>query len=777
MGCRIRADWKITVNLGPEAGRRERGLEPDGAKCETLPVMNPLRPRCRPSAAAAGRRLDGRLLLPVVLALATVLGAREDTPVLMDPLLVPVGREDARYDGTGLGSLEAERTDPPFSNDLVSGAETEEEDLGAELNTELQAIATVNPVDLAAGVSRVDLRGFPTPRLRNGFTQLGVPEVLNPERTELIQGPLTPVTGQAAPGGIQNFMTARPRSQPSRRLSVSATTSESRQARFETTSPLVPRKAWYRLAGAWSRKDGPQAFAYRETRGIEGALTVRHHPKASTLLQFDYQEMRGNIAPGLPEYRENRTGKVIGPYLPLADFNAAGPGTGLRKRVWNVSLLVEAQPWRPLALRAGVQAYGRVLDEDRWTTGQFVLDSGKFGGTREPQHYEQPLRAVVGQVDATLRFARSGVDHKVLASLAHSRVTYDRLQRGLDAAERAQLPLSVRSFDPYEPDYFQPAYSPDYFRRVITDRSERTGYTTLVVSERAAFAHGKVVATAGLRADRVEFLLEDRKPGADRPLVRDRTSEVTWHAGANYLVKPSRLLLFGNASTAFQPSTRVDARTGQLQGNDTTRGLELGAKGLFFDRRLHLTALVYAFANQNISRRNPLYNDPILDAQLTQPELVASGEEEFTGASVDVRGQITPHWSVSGRAGYTRAVTVRSPDLPQEEGRSLTRIPRYTFALQQRYGFSAGRWNGLSLGMGLTYIGEFVQNYEGSSRAYLAYPSYVLTSVNAGYRWREGKRQHTVGLSCSNLLDRDLLASHARVGAERDVGVSYSLTY
>ncbi len=698
-------------------------------------------------------------------------------PVLMDALLVDALGTDERYDPTGMGGPEAELTDPPFSNDLLAPVSEGEDDPAGPVNAEVQAIATVNPVDLAAGTSRVDVRGFPTPRLRNGFTQSGIPEILHPERTETIQGPLTPVTGRAAPGGIQNFVTPRPRAKAYGRFSASATTEASRSLRFETGAPLVPKKAWYRLAAAWSRKDGPQDHAYRESFGLSGSLTWRHSATASFMVQVDYAEMDANIAPGLPEFRPTRTAKVVGPYRPLADFNAAGPNAGLRKQVASASVQYEGQPTRALTLRAGLQAFSRRIEEDRWTTGQFLLDREVFGGTREPQRHEQPLDALAAQADATLRFVAAGADHKVLASLAHSHVDYERLQRGLDAEGRAALPADVRTFDPYSPNYYRPAYEPSLYRRVITDRTETTGYTTFALSERAAFAHGRFVATLGLRADFVDFALEDRRPGAVFPTVQDRVSQTTWHAGANILVSPSRLLLFGNASTAFQPSTRVDARTGQLQGNDTTRGLEVGAKGLFLERRLNVTALLYAFANENISRRNPLYNDPILDANLTQPELVAAGEEEFTGGSLEFRSQLSRGWSVSGRAAYARAITTRSPDLPEEEGRQLSRIPRFTFSLQPRYAFNDGRLRGLSLGLGVVHVSDYVQSYESSSREFLAFPSYTLASFNAGYRWVEARRTHALGLTCANLLDRDLLASHARVGAGREVGLNYSLSY
>ena len=64
-----------------------------------------------------------------------------------------------------------------------------------------------------------------------------------------------------------------------------------------------------------------------------------------------------------------------------------------------------------------------------------------------------------------------------------------------------------------------------------------------------------------------------------------------------------------------------------MQGNETTLGYEAGAKGLFLQRRLAVIGMGFAYFNQNISRRNPRYDDPIFDAGQTQPQLVASGEE------------------------------------------------------------------------------------------------------------------------------------------------------
>jgi iron complex outermembrane receptor protein len=696
----------------------------------------------------------------------------------LSPLLVTDQSGKETYDPTGMDGPEVAMNEPPFSNDLLAG-DNFGDDMLVDSTAELQAIGGVAPADMAAAVSRVNLKGFPTPRLRNGFTQVGFPEVLNSASVELIQGPITPVTGKAAPGGIQNFVTARPRGKTFSRFDFGASSRDTRSASAEFSSTLVPKKVWQRVAVAWGEGKGPQPFAYDRRRFIDASLVWKASRSASTMLQVDYEDRAANASYGVPEFRASKNDPVTGPFRPLAYFSVPGPDAGLRKRTASASLQFEGQFGKRVSARAGAQVYQRELDEDRWTNGQYLLDTGKFGGTREPQHQEQPFFGVATQAEATARFFAGKADHKVTLALENTHTDSQRTQRALQKADRDALPVDVRTFDPAAPNYFRPDYTPEFFSRIITDRRDVVDFTGVVLSERAAFAHGRLVLTAGGRKDFVSIDVTDSKPGASRPKVRDRVSEFSHHFGANYILVKNRVLAFANTSTAFEPSTRIDARTGRVQGNETTLGYEGGAKMLFLERKLVVTALAFSFANQNISRRNPLYDDPIADANQTQPQLVAGAEERFTGGSVELRSKPNAEWTFSGRAVYTRAITTQSPDLPEEVGRALTRYPRFNAALAARYTVAEKkRFAGFNVGASVTAVSGFVANYENASHHYLDYPGYSLVSASAGYRWKTGKRaEHSVGVNVRNLFNRDLLALQARPAADRDYAVSYGLTF
>ena len=146
----------------------------------------------------------------------------DDPTVMLDPLVIDGDDAGADYDPTGLDGGEAERKEAPFSNEFLSDPAFDDIPLG-ELDAELEALAgsRADAAAVAAGSETVDLRGFPAPARRNGFTQTGIPEVINPGGSELVIGSLVPVVGRAAPGGIRNHQVSRPRGKTSRQLETS----------------------------------------------------------------------------------------------------------------------------------------------------------------------------------------------------------------------------------------------------------------------------------------------------------------------------------------------------------------------------------------------------------------------------------------------------------------------------------------------------------------------------------------------------------------------------
>lgn len=702
---------------------------------------------------------------------------RKQKAVKLDPVMVEATNEDPGFDATGMGSYEQQLRDVPFSNDMITVEEAEDDPLALELADELQQIANPSPVDLATGDTRLSLRGFPTPRMRNGFVTMGASDMLNTSRTITIQGALVPVLGRAAPGGIRDFITWRPRAKAGRRIEYSLSSARRQSAAFELTGPAVPKRVWQRIAVNWNRRTGPAEFAATETRAVSGAVTWRHSAAASTLMAVDFLQVHATASPGIPAYRPAPRQKIAGPYLPLAGFNAFGPEAGVRRRTAAATLLFDGQPHPKIAVRAGLEAWWRNVEQDRFTTSIYNIATGRFDGTREPRHLEQPQAVQLAHLEITGRFSALGAEHKVMTAASRTWGVYLREERALPAATRNALPASARFFDPDAPDYSRPAFSRDVYSRVLADREEAAGYTSLELSHRMAVANGRLVLTSGLRQDYVAIEITDRRPAAVAPHVSDTVDELTHHTGVNYQAMPGRLLIFATASTAFEPSSRVDARTGRLQPNEMTRGYEAGLKWRVPQKGLDVSASGFSLYNEDISRRNPLYDDPIFDANHTQPQLVASGEETFTGGKIQARWKPLAPITLVARGAYAHAITTASPDLPEEVGRAITRLPAYTASASASYAFKQGAWKGLSLSTSWNYVSAFTAQYEDRQRLHLDYPGYGLAAVSARYSVRRGKYTHGFGVSVRNALDVDLLEKQARPGAGRECQAKYQLLF
>ncbi len=727
------------------------------------------------------RLIGGTVFLACLLRAAAQLSAPApilpaDDPVRLGDFEVVAGDEDEDYDGTGMGSVEQQVRDEPFSNDLIRLDDFTLDAGDLEFSAEASAVAETSSADRIAGEDRLNLRGFPTPMLRNGFIQVGIPEVLNTGQTIVIQGALVPVFGRAAPGGIQNFLTVRPRTKEVYRFGGATSNQARSRLTFETTGPLVPKRIWQRVALEWRRRDGPEEFAREDVRMVSTVLTFRHSRTASTLVSLDYRDTTALATPGIPEYIPIGATKAVGPYLPLALFNANGPEAGVRRRSAVGSVQFDGQPMPRLSIRAGLEGWWRDVEQDRFTSSQLDLATGLFTGIREPRRLEQPQHALASQLEATLRFSRFRAEHKLMLSASHTWGRYLREERALSIAERNALPLDVRRFNPFAPNYYAPDYDPLRYNRVITDRLEHARYGSIELSDRAAWRRGKIVVTAGLRYDRVAQEVEDRRVGATLPSTSDSTGQLSHHAGLNLTLRPSRLLVFATTSSALDPSTPVDARTGKIQENETTQGYEGGLIGRAAEGRLTLSASGFLLYNRNIARRNPLYNDPVADADQTQPQLVASGEERFSGCRLDLQWKPVKTVQVTLKGNYLRALTTASPDLPQEVGRPLTRLPAYNVMAVVRYRADAPK-GGLTWNANWQYLDGYVATYGDARREFLAYSGYGLVSFNAGWFWRTKTRQFDLEAGVRNLFDRDLLASHARTTADRELTFSARLVF
>ncbi len=671
----------------------------------------------------------------------------------------------------------------PFRRSGLFGFIAEAEEAAQEefsiLTEQTANLADFAPGEFATASGAAAPRGFTTPRLRNGLNRSGFPEIIIGGRRELLTGFLATYFGRTAPGGILNDVSRRPSPRPNSNFSARLGTRGEARASYERNAPLVPKRLHYRVLGEGRVREGPEDFA-REAGGL-GGVSFRYAQSTKTvwLVEIDGAWADANPPGGTPLERTFVGGPRGGPYQPLAHFNTNGPDSWSRRASGSASVLAEHAFRDNLRLRAGVEGWQRRQRDLRFNTGPFLVETGLFDGVREPQYNDRGQSAFGGSVELDGSGRIGVVEHRWVVGVFASGESSTREQRGLTRAARDALPVGVRRLDPSAPDWFTPAYHPDTYERLIALRDEDAAYRGFYLSERAALLGERVFGTFGVRGDQVESEVVDRRPGAVVPFADSDVSRITHHAGLVWHTVPNRVATYLNHSTAFQPVRRVDARTGRITGNEGTSGLESGLRYASSDGRFTASWGLYRLHNENITRPNPRYNDPVLDPLGTEPQYVGSGEERFTGSEFAVRARLEGGWTVSAKAVWLEAVTTASPDLPEEVGRQLARLPDLTASAFLRYRFEEGPLEGLELAGSCAWIGDHVAVYESARRnqALVEYGAYGVVDLSAAYGWKVKNAQHAVTVAVRNALDRDLVAAAGRTTGELGLETGYSVRF
>ncbi|MFT3783061.1 MAG: TonB-dependent receptor [Nibricoccus sp.] len=655
-------------------------------------------------------------------------------------------------------------------------AEQKPDQGAAMLSDELAVLPDPRQMEFVSISGGSTPRGFTAPRLRNGLTQLGFPEQIVGGRRDLLTGFMAVLYGRTAPGGIVNLISRRPTPKMSWQLDVTASDFPAFFVQAERSELLITKKLNGRILGSMSEQDGPEDFARR--RDATGTASLRYSPDKYTVIFWEVEIARTKTIPsgGLPYTREVSGGPIGAPCIALADFNTNGPDAWARRTSRSTSIWAERKLTRGWYLRGGAQYWDRTQRELRFSTGPYVLSTGIFDGTREPQYNDRTDRTVGAQLEADIPWKGRRFDQRWLVGVEGSQAVTGRIRRALEKTDRDALPSGVLHLDPASPDYSTPTYSEATYSRVLTLRDEDANYVGVFLSDRISWARGKHGATFGIRQDWVDASIEDRLPGTKIPHATSSVGKTTYHAG--WVGQNARgLAVFVNHSTAFQPQRRVDARTGRIQGNESTSGIETGLRWLTPNKKLLLTTAVYRLWNKNITRLNPAYDDPILDPEHTKPQLVSSGEEQFTGFELSARYNVTRKLTADARAAWLEATTTSSPDLPEEVGRQLPRTPKLTgsSSLTWRTDPSGLRWQH---GCGFAWIGEQVAVYKSPTRQLWRNSSYGIVGLNSSYTWQQGKRiRHSVGVSVRNALNRNLVAAAGRVGGQRTIEGRYSARF
>jgi len=324
---------------------------------------------------------------------------------------------------------------------------------------------------------------------------------------------------------------------------------------------------------------------------------------------------------------------------------------------------------------------------------------------------------------------------------------------------------------------------------------------------------GDLIVYAGLRNDTVLFSQRDYtvqfasvgfgdsfpagQGGANQPggsVVRRYVHQNKPNAGFNYQVVPN-LRVYGSLSSAYfvdQTSRPVVIAASTYQPF-TSKGIDYGFKGSFFDQRLNFTLGGYYNKQFNVSVTDRVETSPGVFADVTRQD----GNQLVRGWEADVSYVITPELTAGGSFGRVDSkYTFFGSAFPEVIGRSVNNITPENGSAYVKYTPGSGPLKGFYFNVLATYVSSTPTQAPNAGDTTLTtsagttvtahtdawklrVPGFTLWNFGINYRLpRFSPRwDQKISLNLNNAFDRSYLKTSASLGDRRSVLVQYTLTH
>ncbi|TPE49577.1 TonB-dependent siderophore receptor [Amaricoccus solimangrovi] len=669
--------------------------------------------------------------MPALFIMGGAAGAQEADEFDGETLVLPTLTIDAAQD-EGLvpfASAVATKTDTPIERIPQSVSIVTEESLEQRRPQSMeQAISYVPGVVPApwgqdSRFTQFLVRGFdigPYGTFRDGLPQkvIGfsgfVMEPYSLEGIDVLKGPNAVLYGETDPGGIVNAVTKRPTFAPLRSGFLTYGPHDTVQAGVDVGGPIGESEtlAW-RLTGLY--RDGETGLENSEDdrQLIAPALTWRPDDRTELTILTNFQSDR--TTPGL--------------YLPIAGEDYPLASGDLPDWMWDFSpeishfdadmssggYLFSHEVSPGLVIRQQARVARQDTDyRDFYFNGMASDTEMNYADFTVDETAETQAVDTQAQID----FALWGVENTLLLGLDYSRMKVDT-SRGYDASYL--IPVDDPSFDfaiPLPGIYYDGVQTVEQYGIYAHNQSQLTD---------------RLFASFGLRQTWVENRFDDHLYGAD---TSQDDQKLVWDLGATYDL-PRGFTPYASYSTGFVVNTGAEF-DGTLYEPTEAEQYEIGLRW----RPESFNAL-FSAALYQIDKTNVLTTDPD-----NMGFWVQTGEVRHRGLELEANVSLMDGLSAVAGYSYIDAEITSSND--GDEGNRPALVPEHEASLWTNYAFQDERFEGLSLGAGVRYVGS---SY-GDSTNTRETPAH--TQVDAALRYARGAVEGA--LNVTNLFDEDYYA-------------------
>ncbi|MCC5599901.1 TonB-dependent siderophore receptor [Nostoc favosum] len=563
------------------------------------------------------------------------------------------------------------------------------------------ATRNVSGTTIASGygnlIGDVRVRGFYSGFLRDGFaTQPFFIDGGNIEQVEVLKGPASVLYGALEPGGIVNYVTKKPLSNPYYAVDLTAGSYDFYKSAIDLTGPLTnDKRLLYRLNVSYENSGSYRDFIDNDIVFIAPVVTYQVSDSTDITLAYEYLNAKLGFDRGF---------RPVSAFLKVPiNLNIGEPDDFQDNEEHRLNLTLNHRFNQNLRLRSGFlylsENYNSLVTQpgELDADGRTLTGREYFGGPSDVDNYAL-------QTDLIGDFKTGSIAHQLLL--------------GLEWRKRYQADQGIGGVYEGTFDILNPAYGLPRIPNPNTFFEQTTTTTGIYLQDQVTLLPN-LKLLAGGRYDFVEYSSGD---GQSAP-TEFYDSAFSPRVGIVYQpIEP--ISLYASYSSSFVPN---NSRTGSGQPLEPLRGTqyEVGIKAELFDKRLSATLAVYDISKTNIPTTDP--------DDKTGKDSIAVGEVKSRGIELDIAGEISPGWRVIASGYLNDAFVSKDNRLP--EGRRLTNAPTQGASLWTTYEFQKGNLRGLGIGAGMFFVGDRTANIEDP----LTLPSYVRTDASISYKrdnWR-----------------------------------------
>jgi iron complex outermembrane recepter protein len=518
------------------------------------------------------------------------------------------------------------------------------------------------------------IRGFSEgDTFRNGFREGTSTGTTVPfatiEQVEVLKGPASVVSGSVEPGGIINYITKKPLSEPYYKLGLEVGNFGRYQPNVDFSGSLTADKnVLYRFIAAYEQQDSYQEFANSSVTAIAPSLTFKLGDRTDLNLYYEYSRYFGDPIVRYPvRFSDGSlTPRRFHPNYPKAnEFESISHKAGYTfTHEFNDNWQIRNNFAVTIAsFKIGDTYRVGVIDDRFITFATFEAD------TNDANYFSQ--------IDLLGKFRTGSISHQILVGFDFNYFTGSYAGSG-NYDDTIIPPLDIRN-----PNYDALTRRPEVFPDT-TFVSDRLSYG-LYLQDQIAFNDQWKLLIGG-RYDWISEESGNIPTGTVQDVPVQTDGAFSPRIGLVY--QPNKnISLYASYSRSFNPAI---GRNPNGEIFEPTRGTqyEVGVNTDFLNGRFSATLAAYNLIKTNVLTPDP---DPILAQRGFQVQV---GEQRSRGFELDIAGEILPGWKIIASYAYTDATVTVDNSIASNINNRLANVPLNQASLWTTYEIQKGGLKG-----------------------------------------------------------------------------------